>query len=121
MHTMKKCRYGFQLYNVRDMFVGQSLHEYGEYAESEVSVFKRLIQEGQCVIDVGAYIGTHTVPFCHLVGKKGVVLAFEPEKMAYYALCGTMALNGFKQSLCFQQAVGCQNGIIPVPDLDADI
>jgi len=121
MYTAKKCRYGFQIYNTRDQFIGKSFAQYGEYAESEISVFKRLINEGDCVIDVGACVGSHTVPFCHMVGKQGIVLAFEPEKMAFFALCGTMALNNFKQALCFQQAVGGKEDIIKVPELDEHV
>lgn len=121
MYTAKKCRYGFQIYNTRDQFIGKSFAQYGEYAESEVSIFKRIVKEGDCVIDVGACVGSHTVPFCHLVGKSGIVLAFEPEKMAFFALCGTMALNNFKQALCFQQAVGAKEALIKVPELDEHV
>lgn len=118
---MKKCRYGFQLYNSKDSFVGRSFSIYGEYAESEVSVFKRLIKEGQSVIDVGAYIGSHTVPFSRLVGDKGSVMAFEPERLSYHCLCGTMALNGIKNVQCFQQALGAKPGFVDVPELDDNL
>ena len=46
------------------------------------------------IIDAGANIGLVSVPIAQAVkGKHGVVHSFEPQRMLFYALCGTAALN----------------------------
>jgi len=41
---------------------------------------------GGTVIDVGAYIGDHTITFSHMVGPTGNVYAFEPNPIAFECL-----------------------------------
>lgn len=45
-----------------------------------------LFKEGDTVVDVGANIGTHTVPYAKHVGPNGLVLAFEPYVPSFVAL-----------------------------------
>jgi FkbM family methyltransferase len=40
------------------------------------------IKDGDTVIDVGAFIGDHTIAYADAVGKHGLVVAFEPNPMA---------------------------------------
>lgn len=40
--------------------------------------FRKFISEGDFVVDAGAFVGDHTVPFARIVGPKGKVYAFEP-------------------------------------------
>lgn len=42
--------------------------------------------EGGTIIDVGAFIGDHTMTYSRLVGPKGMVLAFEPNPEAFACL-----------------------------------
>lgn len=109
------------IYNTKDAWQGKSFQLYGEYGESEISVFRRLVKDGQFVLDIGANIGSFTVPLAHLVGRKGAVLAFEPERQGYHNLCGAVALNNLPNVYCVQHAVGKENGQILVPELDPDI
>lgn len=44
------------------------------------------INEGDWVVDCGANIGSHTIPYAVKVGEKGKVLAFEPNKLAFECL-----------------------------------
>jgi len=62
MH-IKACRHGVFLFNRKDLMVGRALNLYGEWCEGELHVLHQLISTGAVVIDVGANIGTHTVPF----------------------------------------------------------
>jgi FkbM family methyltransferase len=74
----------------------------------------------ECVIlDVGANIGLVGVPLAHAVkDKKGVVYAFEVQKMLYYALCGTVALNDLDNLHVFNYGLGAEESTlsVPVPD-----
>src|ERR1019366_7938506 len=105
MYLVRRCKYGLMMYNRKDIWVGRSLEVYGEFSENEVKLFREIVKPGNTVIDVGANIGTHTVAFSRLVGS-GVVVAFEPERTAFYALAGNLALNNIRNTFCFQQAIG---------------
>jgi FkbM family methyltransferase len=50
----------------------------GNDGEPEMAVIKKLIRPGMTVLDIGANIGTYTLPFALLVGSVGQVIAFEP-------------------------------------------
>jgi FkbM family methyltransferase len=49
-------------------------------------LFRKFISPGDYVIDVGAFIGDHTVPFAEIVGPEGRVLSFEPNPLSYECL-----------------------------------
>jgi FkbM family methyltransferase len=55
------------------------------------AVFRERIRPGDTVIDIGAYVGTHTLLASHLAGPNGHVFAFEPSPinfryLAYHCL-----------------------------------
>lgn len=104
--------------NRRDSWVGDSLDIYGEFSESEVEVFRRYVKPDDLVLDIGANIGAHTIVLSQLVGENGTVLAFEPERINYYSLCGSIAINNCYNTVAFQQAVGNSQGVIKVPLLN---
>ncbi len=114
----KTCRYGEMLYNINDTHVGRALDLYGEFAESEVEVFRQLIKPGYTVVEVGANIGAHTVFFARQVGPTGLVVAFEPQRLLFQTLCANLALNSVPNVLCFHRAAGTTHGSIDVPPLD---
>jgi len=118
MNLVKRCRYGLMIFNQADRWVGKSFSEYGEFSESEVQLFRKVILPGDTVLDLGANIGAHTVSISRLIGEKGVVLAFEPERNNFYTLAGNIAINNIKNAVVFQMAIGDQKGEISVPELD---
>jgi FkbM family methyltransferase len=61
---------------------------------------------GTVVIDVGAHIGTHTVPIARLVGPWGRVYAFEPQRKIFRELHHNLALNGATNAVALRYAVG---------------
>ena len=69
------------------------IREYGQKILHSVpiqSCSKDFLEKGDCVLDVGANIGTLSIAFSRLVGKSGIVHAFEPN---------TYLLRGLEQ-LC---------------------
>lgn len=92
---------------------------YGEYSESEVQLYTKLIKNGDTVIEVGGNIGSLTVPLSRLVGS-GVVMTFEPERTAFCTLAGNIAINNLRNVFCYQQAIGKTPGVINVPELDLE-
>jgi FkbM family methyltransferase len=116
--AVKQCRHGVMMYNVNDAFIGRALDLYGEWCGDETFVLGQVLSAGDVVIDVGANIGTHTVFFAKTVGEKGLVLAFEPQRLVFQTLCGNVALNGLTNVICQQAAVGAERGLLEFPVVD---
>ena len=55
--------------------------------------YKDLILPGNTVLDIGAYLGTHTVAFSQLVGETGKVISFEPQTDIFTLLEKTITEN----------------------------
>jgi FkbM family methyltransferase len=107
--------------NDKHACVGRSFLTYGEFSEGEAELFRALIQPGWTVADVGANIGAHTVLFAQLVGPKGTVYAYEPQRLIYQMLCGNVALNNLNNVVCRHQAVGAEPGLVHLASLDPDV
>jgi len=106
------------LYNVNDTHVGRSLDQYGEWCEAEVELFARLLRPGDTVLDAGSNIGAHTIPLARLVGTRGTVVAFEPQRVIFQALCANVAINSLANAFCYQAALGESAGAMVIPPLD---
>lgn len=117
-NKLQQCRFGKLLYNANDLFVGRSLELYGEFSFGESELFQQIVRPGDVVVEVGANIGAHTVHLARLVGPEGAILAFEPQRIPFQALCANMALNSIPNAFCFQKAVGREAGVVLVPQLD---
>lgn len=115
---IKRCRHGLFAFNRNDRFIGRSLDLYGEWCESELELLLGILRPGDTVIDVGANIGTHAVPFAQAVGAAGCVLGFEPQRVAFQLLCANAVLNGLTNMDCRQQAVAAVAGAVRVPVID---
>jgi len=109
--------------NRLDTGVSWQLFETGGH-ESEVVSFG-LDVSAQCrdiygvgvqIIDVGANIGTCTIPWARYCRDWGKVTAFEPQEPLYYALCGNIALNNLFNVRAVRGVVtevGIPNTLIP--------
>ena len=109
------------IYNVNDIYIGRSLHEYAEFSEGEVEVFLQAVKPGQVVLEVGANIGAHTVWFAKAVGPSGAVMAFEPQRLVFQTLFANIAINSLPNVHCLNVAVSSSPGQLHVPVLDARI
>jgi FkbM family methyltransferase len=58
--------------------ITEHLIEFGAYQRSDLAMLLSFVRPGDCVLDVGAHIGTFTVPLGRTVGADGRVIAFEP-------------------------------------------
>jgi len=68
-----------------------------------------LIRPGDTVVDVGAFIGDHTVAYSHAVGPKGKVFAYEPNPDAFKCLVHNT--NGMGNVFGFCHGLGRSDGI----------
>lgn len=117
-NVLTDARYGRVLYNRFDIYIGRSLELYGEWSEGEISLFQQLLEPGMIAVDAGANIGTHTLALARIVGPKGAVLAFEPQRIVFQTLAANAALNSLTNVSCQQRALGDALGLVRVPPLD---
>lgn len=98
-----------------DRYVGHALHAHGEFSESEVALWRSLLEPEWIAVDVGANIGAHTVALARMVER---VVAFEPLTYLHYMLCGSLALNGITNVQAFNLALGKEPGRMMIPYID---
>ncbi len=115
---LRPCLHGLFLYNVNDVYIGRSLDVYGEYSEVEARVLAALLRPDDVVVEAGANIGALTVPLARAVGSDGLVLAYEPQRIAHQMLCANIALNGLTNVIAWNAAVGEAPGATRVPTPD---
>lgn len=118
MNELKDCRWGRMLYNRNDVYIGRSLQVYGEFSEGECDLFRQFVQPGWTIVEMGANIGSHTVPLAKWIGGKGRLYAFEPQRIIFQTLCANLAVNDLLNVVAFPHAVGSRGGEIIVPDLN---
>jgi len=115
---IKACRHGVMLYNMNDDYIGRCLDMYGEFSELEVTLFRQFVRPGMTVLEAGANIGAHTVALAAMVGAKGRVIAFEPQRVVFQMLCANLALNGIETVEARAEGVGDVPGKLTVPRPD---
>jgi len=75
-------------------------------------LFKRVVKEGDIVVDLGANVGYYSLLAARLVGKKGKVYAFEPAPINYSLLIKNIELNGYDNIVPVQKAVSNVTGTV---------
>ncbi|MEA2727940.1 MAG: hypothetical protein QOF70_2415 [Acetobacteraceae bacterium] len=115
--------YGQMIVHRLDDAQGMHLFRHGRAnAHGEIMLLADILSHapsgGRVVIDVGANFGTFSLALSRLVGAGGKVIAFEPQRIIYYMLAGTMALNCAINVHCINAAVGDAPGSLEVPQFD---
>ena len=112
-------RHGTMLANRFDEYVGQALIQYGEYAELETQLLVQCIDGTGTVVEVGANIGSQTVPLAKAAKAAGAdLMAFEPQPFVFQNLCANLALNATDNAAAWPFACAAQPGTVwlPAPD-----
>jgi len=87
-----------------------SLSVFKTFEPLETEVVKKEIKEGDVAVDIGANIGYYTLIFAKLVGKKGLVYAFEPDLDNFEILKKNIKLNNYNNVILINKAVSNKNG-----------
>lgn len=112
-------RYGNMVALKCDQHIYGALALYGESTRDEVAMCLSLVKQGDVVLDVGANIGTFTVPLALAVGREGQVVSFEPQRIVYQCLCANLAINSLSDYVDPVRAgVGAQDGFASVPAIN---
>jgi len=110
-----KTRFGLMAYHERDTVIGRSIKLYGEWAPGEIRFLQQFIEPGDWVIDAGANIGAHTIPFAKFVGSDGKVFAYEPQRVPYQLLCANAVLNNLYNIYALNLGLGRKPATVRVP------
>ena len=77
-------------------------------------LFRKVVQPGMTVIDVGANVGYYTLQAAARVGPAGRVHAFEPAGSTFTRLVENVELNGFKNVSTCRAIVNDRPGRLPL-------
>ena len=90
------CRYGVLHWPKDDEILGRSLGQYGEWAQGEIDLLLRFLRPNADVVDVGAFVGTHTIAFAAQAVDGCTVHACEAHPDYVQILEANLKANGFK-------------------------
>ncbi len=65
----------------------------GGWEKTTIDFLSRTVTSGNCVLEIGANIGAHTLQIAQLVGPTGCIYAFEPTDFAANKLAANIKLN----------------------------
>lgn len=117
----KETSNGVMIFPENDIVVGKSILEHSEYNKNQIDFLSSLVEKGDFFIDVGAGIGTTTIPLAKKVGSEGYVVALEAQLNLYYCLCGNISLNNISHVHAFNRAASDKsNSVFYYPKFDFD-
>lgn len=116
--------YGPVIVNRFDNMVGMCISRYGHWEKDEIELLQWMMsacfgkEVGMEILDVGAYVGFHTLGFSRFPFESLKVHAFEPQRLVFQMLAGTVALNSIDNVYLHHAAVSDQSGILSIPLVD---
>jgi FkbM family methyltransferase len=103
---------------IKSITIGHALALYGEFAEVENRLLVHVLRPGDWAVDIGANIGTVTLPMARAVGSEGRIVAFDPQRLVFQTLCTNLALNGVTNVDAQPLAVSDRREMVSIPALD---
>lgn len=113
-------RYGKMRVIDSDNVVSRALALYGEWAMDELILLEKFIVSGMSVLDVGAFIGTHTLAFSKFTGESGKVYSFEPRKEIFTILSENITQNNCINTTAFNIGLAEKEYTLSLEALDVD-
>jgi len=77
--------------------------EKGLFEAGLIDWCKQLCSTDKIMLDIGSHTGTYAIS---LSKYNKSVYCFEPQKMTYYALCGSVALSNLQNVVCLNYGLG---------------
>ena len=121
--TMCESVYGKFIVNRHNIFQIEHLSKTGKtHMEDELqSIFTivDVLPEDSVIIDGGANIGFVTIPIAQRVKHKNIkIISFEPQRMLFYALSGSVALNDLTNVYPINMALGEEICNVSLPNIN---
>lgn len=82
--------------------------KHGLFENQLIEWTKQLLTIDKIFLDIGSHTGTYAISLADLCKE---VYCFEPQKMTYYALCGSVALSNKQNITCFQMGLGSEDQV----------
>lgn len=116
-----KCKEAdFLLFSTSD-YISQSLYKLGTWDEALQIITMNFLSgiANPVVMDIGANLGAYSIPIAKkILPIGGRVYAWEPQRIVFYQLCGNIVLNSLDNIFPHNQAVGEEDKIIHIPEVD---
>ena len=114
--------YGQMLVNRHDINQTNALFKTGLAIDhGEIAMLAQILQRlgtDLTVLDIGANFGSYTLALARCVGPRGKVHAFEPQRIIFNMLAGSVALNSLTNVFCHHVALGDREGKLEIPQFD---
>lgn len=88
-----------------DDLATQQIVDFGAHTRVELAFLLSVLRPGDRVFDLGAHIGSFTIPLARTVGPAGRVVAVEPIPETFDVLAANVALNGLRERVCLRRAL----------------
>jgi FkbM family methyltransferase len=92
------------------------------HMQEEFGIINDLIDvcdDGCIVLDAGANCGIFSIPIAQRIRERGGrVIAFEPQRMMFNALSGSVALNDLRNIFAYQMALSDTEGHVELPEIN---
>jgi protein O-GlcNAc transferase len=86
------------------------IREQGDWFEDEIKFLRRILQQGEKIIDIGANYGTYTLMMAKAVGPEGKIWAFEPASSTAECLRASISQNSLTNVVVEQSALSSKPG-----------
>ena len=80
----------------------------GLFESGMIDWCKQFCKKDKLMLDIGAHTGTYGISLGNLCKK---VYCFEPQRMTYYALCGSVALSNLLNVVCLNYGLGSNDQV----------
>jgi FkbM family methyltransferase len=81
---------------------------HGLFEKSLIDWCKQFCKKDKNMLDIGAHSGTYTISLAEYCNN---VYSFEPQRMTYYSLCGSVALSNIKNAICLNIGLGTEEQV----------
>lgn len=112
------CRHGNFRLPLFDPSVTRSMLAYGEYLPRQAEALAAFLRPGDMAVEVGAKLGSLTLPMARAVGSSGRVIAIEAQSLYHQCLLGTIADGAVPWVEARLQAAGAAPGTTSVRRID---
>lgn len=75
----------------------------GLFEKNLIEWCKQFCKKDKNILDIGAHSGTYSISLAEYCNK---IYAFEPHRMTFYSLCGSIALSNIENVICLNYGLG---------------
>jgi FkbM family methyltransferase len=80
----------------------------GLFENNLIEWSKQFCDKNKNMLDIGAHSGTYTISLAEHCNH---IYSFEPQKMTYYSLCGSVALSNINNVTCYDYGLGSEDQV----------